>query len=70
MQYHTHAKFHSYGISGSGFVTGVGLLPPPSPLSRVISCQKSLDWLGLRRSAKAFEINFTFTLSKEIGHQS
>ena len=68
MQYHTHAKFHSYGLSGSGFVTRVGLLPPPPP-SRVILCQKSLGWLGLRRSAKAFKIDFTSTLSKEIGQQ-
>ena len=69
MLYRTHAKFHSYGLSSSAFVTGLRLLPTPSPPYRVVSCQKGLGWLGLRRSAKAFEINFTSTLSKEIGHQ-
>ena len=68
MQYHIHAKFHNYGLSGSGFVMGGGLLlvPPPPQLFHV---KKSPGWLGLRRSAKAFEINFTSTLSKVMGHQ-
>ena len=40
MYYHTHAKFHSLGLTSSGVVIGRGLLPKP----RVILYKKSPGW--------------------------